>query len=617
MIGTETIISLFKQIAQQYGDKPAVVYNEHAISYHKLDSLTSAGTQRLIDSGISPGQPIAFFLNRSIEAILTILAILKAGCIYVPIDTSYPKKRISFMLKDCQPATLITTLNDSKHLVPTEIPIQFVEDIFHSAAPEYVPQNLPACYSNDPAYIIYTSGTTGTPKGVIIPHRGVTRLVSGQNYIDFGPRKKFLQLASLGFDAATFEIWGPLLNGGTCVIYPFGDIPDPSLLQKVIIKHQVTTIWLTATLFNTLIATDSKCLKNVKEILTGGEALSPPHVKKALRDLPGTKIINGYGPTENTTFTTCYNIPKHLPADCKSIPIGTPLNGTTTYIFDPDLKPVPPGKTGELFVGGTGLALGYLNRPDLNREKFIPNPDTDSKDKILYRTGDTVRLLPDGNIDYVGRIDDQIKIRGFRIEPAEIRTAILKNEKIKDAAITIYTDSHQQKKIAAYYVSNQPEVSEATLRNQLSDDLPDYMLPACFIKIDVIPMNSSGKLDKSKLPPPSPEKLHNHIAPGSNIEKQLAEIWSEVLRVRNISITDNFFDAGGTSLLAITLTHKLNQSLGLTPSMPPVTIFQFPTIKSLARHIQALSPPSSNDNADDIRITRQKTAFAKFKKNRK
>ena len=545
------------------------------------------------------------------------LAILKAGGAYVPIDTMYPADRISFILQDCKPAVILTTLAESKHLPGTTVPLLFLDELQETIAqPEDNPCS-PDIYSDDPAYIIYTSGTTGTPKGVIVPHRGVIRLVFGQDFIGFGPEKIFLQLASLAFDAATFEIWGPLLHGGTCVLYPGNRVPDPITLQQLVAKENISTVWLTATLFNTLITVSPECLKEISVILTGGEALSPLHIRKALKTLTDTKLINGYGPTENTTFTTCYEIPRDLPPDCTSIPIGKPLKHTTIYILDRELNPVPPGEVGELYTGGDGLALGYLNRPELTAEKFITNPVPHTPDQLLYRTGDLVRQLPDGNIDYIGRIDDQVKIRGFRIELDEITSVLLDHPNIKQAVVIPYTDKCQAKHIAAYTIFHGPKTSSDELRTHLAAFLPDYMIPSWFLEIKNIPLTTNGKLDKNRLPQPFMSEHDDYIAPVSKLEKQLATVWSRVLNMEPISITDNFFDIGGTSLLGIELIDTINNSITPQKQIESVDLYQYPTIKALASHLAPHKPSSTLDNRQATRAIRQKSAFSKFKKVRR
>ncbi len=544
------------------------------------------------------------------------LAILKAGGAYVPIDISYPVRRITLILQDCKPLAILTTRTESQYLPETTIPLIFLEKLRETAR-MYDQDTLSHASYDDPAYIIYTSGTTGIPKGVIVPHRGVLRLISDQNYINFGPKKIFLQLASLAFDAATFEIWGPLLHGGTCVLYPDSQIPDPTTLQQLIVKEKISTVWLTATLFNTLITANPDSLSDIPEILTGGEALSLPHIRKALTCLPKTKLINGYGPTENTTFTTCYQIPHDIPPDWTSIPIGKPIRQTTIHILDNELWPVTPGDVGELYTGGAGLALGYLNRPKLTAEKFIINPNTEAADKRLYRTGDLVRQLPDGNLDYIGRIDDQVKIRGFRIELGEISTALLTHPNIKDAVVIVYTDNRQSKNIISYIIFRDSQTPGEELREYLTNFLPEYMVPSCYIPLDSIPLNPNGKLDKSRLPqPPSPDNSE-YIAPGSKIEKQLAIIWCRLLNLEQISIVDNFFDIGGTSLLGIEPISTINNTFTLAQELNAVILYQFPTIQALGAHLSPQKSAFSSSSSKETRARRQKSAFKKFKRNKR
>lgn len=606
----KTIHNFFQQQVKKNPDKVAIIYRQHRISYHSLNILSDTLASYLQKKGAHSGQPIAFFLPRSPDAIIAMLAILKTGGAYVPIDTNYPAERISLMLQDCDPVLILTSSSYAKHLPETNIPRILV----NAPLPETSTKSLlPEISQNDPAYILYTSGTTGKPKGVIIPHRAVIRLIHDQDYIKFGPDKTFLQLSSLSFDAATFEIWGALLHGGTCLLYPDNNLPDPNTLQQLIKTENVSTIWLTTTLFNTLITTAPDSLKGVNEILVGGEALSVFHIREAQKKLPDTTLINGYGPTENTTFTTYYPIPSNLPADCTSIPIGKPLKNTSVYVLDDDLNPVPQGEVGELYTGGDGLALGYLNHPDLTAEKFILNPYTHGKDELIYKTGDLVRQLPDGNLDYVGRTDDQVKIRGFRIELDEIISAILNHPNIEQTVVVQHVDERQHKHIIAYVTYKDEKTHDEELRHYLNKRLPSYMIPSQFIELESIPLNPNGKLDKERLPPPFLSDENDYSSPTSKMERQIATIWNKLLNKTHISITDNFFDIGGTSLLVIELVSIINRSLDISPKIGPVDLYQYPTIKGLAAFLNQHASCSRSTGMVN-RAKHQKSAFTKFKR---
>ena len=611
---TKNIHLLFKTQAENWSDRVALKVNGKEILYSNLDILSDTLAKRLISLNIRSGSPVVFFLQRSPEAIIAMLGILKAAGAYVPVDRSYPADRISFILQDCQPSLILTTRESARHLPETNIPLLYLDELQETAT-QFSEISMPDVLAEDPAYIIYTSGTTGTPKGVVIPHRGVLRLVLDQDYMEFGEGKTFLHLASLAFDAATFEIWGPLLHGGKCIIYPEEHIPDPKTLQGLIEKENISTLWLTATLFNTLITAKPDCLKGISELLIGGEALSLFHVQKALKHLPDTTIINGYGPTENTTFTTTYEIPQCLPSKLTAIPIGKPLNHTTSYILDKELIPVASGEVGELYTGGAGLALGYLNHPELTAKSFVNNPIPGTSDQNLYRTGDLVRQLPDGNLDYIDRIDDQVKIRGFRVELGEIRSTLLNHSNVKESVVLVHTTETQLKQIIAYVVFQEQPTSFGDLQTYLAEFLPEHMLPSCYVEIEGIPLNTNGKLEKKRLPQPSFETSRDFIGPSSKIEKQLAAIWSSLLKIERISIVDNFFDIGGTSLLSIELTTVINNTISQQNEIDPIALYQFPTIKSLAGHIKPEKSSFATTEAPGKNRARlQKASFGKFRK---
>ena len=434
------------------------------------------------------------------------------------------------------------------------------------------------------AYICYTSGSTGKPKGVSVPHRGVVRLVKETNYINFSSKEVFLQLASISFDASTFEIWGSLLNGAKLVLMP-AHAPSLEELGQVIQRHQVSTLWLTAGLFHLLVDKRIQDLKPVRQLLAGGDVLSVSHVQKVLRELPNCRLVNGYGPTENTTFTCCYTITE-APQNGNSIPIGKAIANTQTYILDTYLQPVPTGVSGELYVGGDGLATGYLNRPELTAEKFIPNPFSDNPQARLYKTGDLARYLLGGNIEFLGRKDYQVKIRGFRIELGEIESVLARHPSIQEAFVIAREDIPGDKRLVAYVVSQAKQPHIGDLRSFLQERLPNYMMPSAFVFLDTLPLTPNGKVDRRVLPAPDADntQLDTDFVPPSNpTEEKLATIWAEILGVERVGIHDNFFELGGHSLLALRLFAKIEQVFGRNFSL--ATLFEAPTVKDLANVI--------------------------------
>jgi len=549
------IHQLFEEQVERIPEAIAVVMPstgqgaDKQLTYRELNGRANQLAYHLKQLGVGQSTFVAMSMERSIEMIVAMLGILKVGGVYVPLDPAYPQERLAFMLEDTNPPVLLT----QSHLVD-RLPVHQAQilcldanwgaDALEVVAPEY------EIISGSLAYINYTSGSTGRPKGVAIPHRGVLRLVFGILYAQLDANQTILQLAPISFDAATFEIWGALLHGGRCVLFPGNGIPDPKDLGTIIKDNHVSILWLTAALFNTIIAEAPEALIGVRELLTGGEALSITHIRQALELLPETQLINGYGPTESTTFTCCYKIPRQLDANLTSIPIGKPIANTQVYILDPHLQPVPIGVIGELYIGGDGLALGYLNLPELTKEKFISHPFCQST-TYLYKTGDQVRYLPDGNIEFVGRRDYQIKIRGYRIELGEIETILRQHDSVHDAVVIMREDTPGDQRLVAYVTSKgnlQPSVSQ--LKAYLRQGLSEYMIPATIMVLDKIPLTPNGKADRRALPmPASGSGSQQIVAPNTAAEKSLAEIWCGVLGLNQVGIEDNFFDLGGTSIL--------------------------------------------------------------------
>ena len=519
--------------------------------------------------------------------IVGLLGILKAGGAYVPFDPSYPKERLGFMLEDTRVGIVLSDVVSLTSLPSTSARVICLDRDWEEIAKEPQDNFDSKSTSDNLAYVIYTSGSTGIPKGVAACHRGVVRLLFGVDYVHLDATRTFLHLAPISFDAATFEVWGALLHGAKCVLFP-EKVLDPSELRAVLKKHQVDTLWLTAALFNTVINEEPQTLSEVKQLLIGGEALSVSHVRKGLALLPNTEIINGYGPTEGTTFTCCYPIPRQLDDNASSIPIGKPIGNTQVYILDQHLHPVPTGVAGELHIGGDGLARGYLNRPDLTAEKFISNPFSADPTNCLYKTGDLARYLPDGNIDFVGRIDNQVKIRGYRIELGEIEATLGQHPAVRGSVVLAREDIPGDRRLVAYVVavaSSIPLVTE--LRSLLQQQLPEYMVPSAFIFLDSLPLTPNGKLNRKALPAPDQSRSESgriYRAPRSPVEELLAGILAGVLKVDQVGIHDNFFELGGHSLMATQVVSRLTKAFQM--ELPLRSLFESPTVAGLAKCIE-------------------------------
>uniref|UniRef100_UPI00286EADAB amino acid adenylation domain-containing protein n=1 Tax=Chamaesiphon sp. VAR_69_metabat_338 TaxID=2964704 RepID=UPI00286EADAB len=441
--------------------------------------------------------------------------------------------------------------------------------------------------AEDLAYVMYTSGSTGQPKGVCIPHRGVVRLVKETNYLDFSPSQVWLQLAPIAFDASTLEIWGSLLNGGRLVLFP-GEKPSLRELGQAIAAHQITTLWLTAGLFHLMVDERIEDLQPLRQLIAGGDVLSVPQVRKVLATLPNCQLINGYGPTENTTFTCCYPIASL--EGLSAVPIGRPISNTQVYVLDADRQPVPIGIPGELYIGGDGLAQGYLvgaasakpNRPDLTSEKFVANPFATGE--RLYRTGDLVRYLPDGNLEFLGRIDTQVKIRGFRIELGEIDAVLAQHPAVREVRTIDREDRPGDKRLVAYLVVDPAATTAIDWRGFLLSKLPDYLIPSAFVIVAALPLTANGKVDRRALPMPADDRAADPamlVAPRTELEQQLTVIWERVLDVRPIGIKDNFFAIGGHSLMAVRLFAEIDKIWG--QNLPLATLLQAQTIEDLAK----------------------------------
>lgn len=591
-----TVNSIHEQFrfqARRYPNKVAVSLptssrqQSNTLTYRELDRRSDYLAVDLRKRGLKPGDFVAVCIERSLELVVAVLGILKAGGAYFPLDPAYPEDRLAFMLADAAAPIILTQESLRSKLPTTAATILHLEPGWGADAPQDLPIAPISTSLDTLAYVNYTSGSTGQPKGVAVPHRGVLRLVLGADYTPLDHDCVILQLAPISFDAATLELWGPLLNGGHCVLFPGDGLPDPRDLEWVLREYGVTTLWLTASLFNTLIMDAPEVLAPVQHLLTGGEALSVPHIRRAQALLPETQLINGYGPTESTTFTCCYRIPRPLPADCTNIPIGYPINRTQVYILDDQQQPVPPGQAGELYIGGDGLAQGYLNLPEKTADRFVPNPFTTDPQARLYRTGDMVQQRPDEAIEFLGRQDNQVKLRGFRIELGEIEAALMANETVQTVLVLLREDTPGRKRLVAYVTGVTPNALDpAALKAGLRDRLAAYMVPEAIVVLDQIPLTLNGKADCRALPVP-PETLVSEpvptTAPQTELEAALTAIWAAVLEVPTVSIRDNFFDMGGTSLLGMQVALRIQQQI--SADFRVVKLYEHPTIAALAQYL--------------------------------
>jgi amino acid adenylation domain-containing protein len=598
---------VFEQQVERTPQAIALIGETASLSYFELNEKANQLAHFLKNSGVKQGDRVAVSLHRSLEVIVGLLAILKAGAAYVPVDPAYPASRLSFLIEDSQARVLLTQRSIESELPKLAVNLIVLDHDWPAIALES-PKNLEAEATHNPdqlAYVMYTSGSTGNPKGVLVPHRAVLRLVKNNSFASFSPDEVFLQLAPISFDAATFEIWAALLNGGRLVLGP-SDRVTPEEIGRIIAAHGVTTAWLTAALFHLIVTEHLDLIRPLRQLLAGGDILSLAHTRRVCQELPHLKLINGYGPTENTTFTCCHPITLESLA-LGTVPIGKAIANTRVYILDANRKPVPPGVTGELYAAGDGLALGYLNSPELTAEKFLEHsfetaPGRTRRER-LYRTGDLARYRSagaDGTIEFLGRSDTQVKIRGYRIELSEIENALERSPLVRAAVVAVRTDwvsaydAPGDKRLAAYVI---PAMAGSTtelttelvpqLRKYLQEQLPDYMQPAAIMLLESFPRTINGKVDRRALPAPIPEQLmraRSIVYPRTPAQETLADIWSKVLGVKEVSIDDTIFELGGDSLLIFRIITLANQAgLKLTARH----VFQFRTVAKICEQLES------------------------------
>ena len=625
---------------------------DRSLTYAELDARANQLAHALLARGLQPDQPVAVILRPGLHWLISLLGILKAGGAYLPIDPDYPPERIRYMLEDSSARLVISNqlsvISDQSEgqkargqrsevgSETLDIGHWTLDDLTHyalritSAEVQSQPTTNPniAVHPENAAYIIYTSGTTGQPKGVVISHRAVIRLVRNTDYLQVQPGQRVAQAANPAFDATTFEVWAPLLNGGTVVFLPKETVLHPDQLARFLREHRVHALFLTTALFNLIASQRADAFAPLETLLFGGQAVTPHWVRVVLDAGPPRRLLHVYGPTETTTFATWYEV-THVPEGAATVPIGLPIAHTTCHVVDEAMQPVPPGVVGMLFIGGPGLARGYLNRPALTAERFLPDPfagenhkdtkarrheeekseetrenplhprysrrmETPATGQRLYRTGDLVRRRRDGAIEFIARADRQLKLRGFRIEPGEIEHALRGHPAIKDALVRAVTlQGRDEPILTAYLITHEPVQAEV-LREYLARRLPDYMLPAAYLFLDRFPLNPNGKVDERALPLPDEVAFQTHTAfepPQTELEQVIAGVWAELLGHSHVGRHDDFFALGGHSLLAARAVARLSQTLGLDITLR--TLFEAPTPATLARKLAERIPAKS------------------------
>ncbi|TDD54173.1 amino acid adenylation domain-containing protein [Kribbella antibiotica] len=573
---------LFQAVAARCPDQVAAVLGSAELTYAALDRKANRLAQLLRRRGVGRESLVGLCLPRSLDQVVCQLAILKAGGAYVPIDPGYPADLIAAMVADATMAVVLTQRSTLDVLPETEAAVLALEDLRCELAdcPDSAPEV--ASTGDDLAYVMYTSGSTGRPKGVAITHADVAGLALDSRFAQ-GHECVLLHSAQ-AFDASTYELWAPLLSGGRVVVAPPGPV-TPELVRRLVAAHRLSAIWLTAALFHLFAQEDPGCLEGLSEVWTGGDVVQAEAVRQVRMACPRLVVVDGYGPTETTTFATTYRIEvgDELPS---AIPIGTALDNMQTIVLDTGMRPVPPGVAGELYIGGTGLARGYLGRPDVTADVFVADPFRADGSR-LYRTGDLARLRTDGAIELLGRADGQVKIRGFRVELGEIETALAQHPSVRDAAVLVRDDGPAKQLVAFVAGDNATD-----LRSYLGNRLPSYMIPSGFVPLGRLPLTPNGKVDRkalAALPWHDDTAAHQYVAPRSTVEKHLADIWRTVLRrSRPVSVHDSFFAIGGDSILSLQVTFRAKQ-LGLHLSVKQ--LFQHQTIAELAPHVNQDATP--------------------------
>ncbi|MCM3291427.1 amino acid adenylation domain-containing protein [Paenibacillus sp. MER 180] len=565
----ESIIAIFRKAVRQHPDHPAIKMGKRVVTYSQLDKLSDVIAAVLRTRGIPKQSIIAIMADRKIETIIGIIGILKADCAYLPIDPECPRERKEHILQDAQVNTMLTA-NTSYENIPSHITIIDLCEPYCDIQDEERREETGS--SDSLAYVMYTSGTTGMPKGVMIEHQSVIRLVRNTNFITFYEQDRVLQTSSIVFDASTLEIWGALLNGSTLHLIHKPDLLNIQKLKSIIQHEKISVMFLASALFQQISEADITVLKPLRVLVVGGDAMSSKQAERVIHTYPELQLINGYGPTENTTFSTTFLVDKPY---CSDIPIGKPIANSSAYIIDCFGNLQACGLPGELYVGGAGVAKGYLNKDELTDEKFVELPSIVAG--RLYKTGDIVRLDSDGNIRFMGRRDGQVKIRGFRVELSEIKNRLLAHTHVNDAFIMINQHQSNDKCLCTYFTADKL-LDSSEVRDYLGQFLPDYMIPTYIFQLHSFPLTVNGKIDKEALPAPTGGQENMVEAPANLAEQSLLELWKTILHRDGIGVNDNFFHIGGDSLKAMSFIAAA-EKIGFAYSISDV--YSHPSIREL------------------------------------
>jgi amino acid adenylation domain-containing protein len=620
---TKPLWEMFNEVAVQHAERTAVTFGDQQLSYRDLQAQAGQLARRLRSLGVGPDSLVCVFLERTPQAVVALLAILKAGGAYLPIDPVYPRERIATILEDARPTVLLT-----EERLLERLPAHGAHEVILDPEVSTVthPENEeiePAAGPENLAYVIYTSGSTGKPKGVMVTQANVARLLSATaEWFRFNEHDVWTLFHSLAFDFSVWEIWGCLLHGGRLVLVPFSVSRSPEDFHDLLIREQVTVLNQTPSAFYQLMTVDrARPPSNLalRLVVFGGEALNFKTLQPwfAAHGDRQPRMINMYGITETTVHVTYREVTAVDAAIGAPSLIGVPIPDLQLYLLNDDRKHVPAGEVGEIYVGGAGVARGYLNRPELNAERFVGDTFSAIPGARLYKSGDLGRLLPDGEMEYVGRGDAQVKIQGYRIELGEIEAAIATHERIQEARVVAHTDTAGTKRLVAYYVVQAGVALPAReLSEYLTAKLPPWMMPSLYLPIQVFPLTAHGKVDYAALPAPTPGSARTgNLARGSDLEQIVAGVWCKVLGADHIGLDDNFFDIGGTSLLLVAVQARLQTLFNKRISV--ADLFAFTTVRTLSESLGGSAPGSGSRHSTEDQAHKQRAAFARVRAARK
>ncbi|WP_454813598.1 amino acid adenylation domain-containing protein [Labrys neptuniae] len=620
----QTNLSVHQLISEQAALRPdslAVTCDGVSITFGELNARANQLAHRLLKMGVKPNTLVAIGLERSIDMVVGMLGIMKSGAAYLPLDPSYPRERLTFTLEDARPLAFVTTTSGRPTLPPSDLPMILLDQDANSLSAEPVTNPDIAIDPQSLIYVIYTSGSTGRPKGCKLSHHNVVRLFHAtDHWFGFGPEDVWTFFHSHAFDFSVWEIWGALVYGGRVVVVPHRISRSPEDFLDLLVHEKVTVLNQTPSAFRTLIEVDRRrpeaSALALRYVILGGEALEFQMLRPWFNRYGDAKprIINMYGITETTVFVTYRPVSAAELDGNRASLIGVPIPDLTIHVLDENRKPVPVGEEGEIYVGGEGVCLGYLNRPELTAERFIDwQPSEDQVAEKLYKTGDLVRRTADGDLEYLGRSDHQVKIRGFRIETGEIENQLMRHPAVTACAVIARTDGPGEAKLVAYIVPSATPADAGTLKAHLSQTLPDYMLPFAFVDLSELPMTENGKLDRKALPIPT--FTASPIVPEARdeLEQKIAAIWARVLSVPDVSTKINFFDQGGSSLQILTVLGEIQESIH--PQLRLSDVFERPTITALANFIRSSAAPATAPAArpENLRARQQAEALQRLR----